>query len=150
MEAGTIHRTKPLLEQVIPHMMQRSSRLPQGRLNDHDGAVRCEKRQELANNRSPLCRGIYRCREQFIETVRHDNEVIGPAPHNLLTKIAFEGMFQIALETAETFAGYPHPLAIGLPQPLRVPQWCGRSIGSQDRHSFCPLRAALPQPIQQG
>jgi hypothetical protein len=103
-------------------MMQRSSRLPQGRLDDHDGAVRREERQELRDNRSTLCRGIYRCRKQFIEAVRHDNEVIRPAPHNLHTKIAFERMFQVALDTPEMFAGYSNLLAIGLPQPFRVPQ----------------------------
>src|SRR6267143_2976943 len=131
MQAGTIDRTKALLEQVITHMMQRSSRLPQRRLDNHDGAVRCEKRQELRDNYSTLCRGIDRCRKQFIEAVRHDNEVIRPASHNLLTKIAFERMFQITLDTPETFAGYSDLLAIGLPQPFRVAQWCMGRIGSQ-------------------
>ena len=101
MQAGTIDRTEALLEQVIAHLMQCPGRLPQGRLDDHDGAVRCEKRQELCDNRSTLCRGIDRCRKQFIETVRHDNQVIWPAPHNLLAKIAFERMLQIALDTPE-------------------------------------------------
>ena len=128
-------------------MMQRSSRLPQGRLDDHDGAVRCEKRQELRDNHSTLCRGIDRSRKQFIEAVRHDNEVIRPAPHNLLTEIAFERMFQVALDTPETFAGYSDLLAIGLPQLLRLPQWCVGRIAGQYRHRFRPLGVAMPQPI---
>src|SRR5580765_4463934 len=124
MQAGTINRTKALLEQLIADLMQCPSRLPHGRLDDHDGAARCEIRQELCNNRSTLCRGIDRCRKQFIETVRHDNEVIWPAPHNLLAKIAFEWMLQIALDTPEARNGYSNLLAIGLPQPLRVLQRC--------------------------
>jgi hypothetical protein len=83
-------------------MMQRPSRLPQCRLDDHDGPVRCEERQELCDNRSTLGRGIDHCRKQFIEAIRHDHEVIRPAPHNLLTKIAFERMFQIALDTPKS------------------------------------------------
>src|SRR6267143_3761724 len=102
MQTGTIDRTKALLEQVITHMMQRSSRLPQGRLDDHDGAVRCEKRQKLRDNRSTRFRRVGRCRKQFIETIRHDNEVIRPTPHNLLAEIAFERMFQIALDTPKS------------------------------------------------
>src|SRR5467141_1787647 len=121
MQAGTIDRTKALLEQVVTHMMQCSSRLPQSRLDNHDGAVRCEKRQELRDNHSTLCRGIDQCRKQFIETVRHDNEVIRPASHNLFTKIAFERMFHVAIDTPETFAGYYNLLAIGLPQHFRIP-----------------------------
>ena len=139
METGTIHRTKALLEQVITHAMQRSGRLPQGRLDDHDGTVRCEKWQKLRDNRSTLDRGIDRCRKQFIETVRHDNEVIWPAPHNLLAEIAFERMFQVTLDTPETFAGYSNLLAIGLPQPLRVLQWCDRLYATADRKTSMRL-----------
>jgi hypothetical protein len=102
-------------------MMQRSSGPLQCRLDNHDGAVRCEERQKLRDNYSTLCRRIDRCRKQFIEAVRHDNEVIRSATHNLGTKVAFERMFQIALDTPETFAGYSDLLAIGLPQSLRVP-----------------------------
>src|SRR5580765_5483114 len=101
MQTGTIDRTEALLEQVIAHLVQRSGRLPHGRLYDHDGAVWCKKRQELRDNRSALCRGIDRCRKQFIETIRHDNQVIGPTPHNLFAKIAFERMLQITLDAAE-------------------------------------------------
>jgi hypothetical protein len=102
MQTRTIDGTNALLEQVITHMMQRSSRLPQCRLNDQDGAVRCEERQELRHNRSALCGGIDRCRKQFIEAVRHDNQIIGPAPHNLLAEITLERMFQVALDTPKS------------------------------------------------
>jgi hypothetical protein len=102
MQTGTIDRTQALLEQVITHMMQRTSRLPQGRLDDHDGAVRCEKRQELRDNHRTLCWGIDRCKKQFIEAVRHDNKVVRPTPHNLFSQIAFERMFQVALDTPKS------------------------------------------------
>lgn len=150
MQARTIDCTEALFEQVIAHMMQPSSRLPQGRLDDHDSAVRCEKWQKLADNRSPLCRRVGRGREQFIQAIRHDHEIIRPAPHYLLTKVAFEWILQIALDTAETCVGYSHLLTIGIPQPFRITQWCVGCIDSQDLYSFRPIRTAMPQPIQQG
>src|ERR1044071_6962695 len=136
MQAGAIDRTKVLLEQVIAYLMQRAGRLPQSRLDDHDGAVRCEKRQELSDNRSAPYQRIDRWRKQFIEAVRHNNQIIRPAPHNLLTKITLERMFQIALDTSETCVGYSNLVAVGLPQSLRVLQGCVGRIGSQDRYSF--------------
>ena len=81
-----------------------------------------EKRQELPDNRSSLCRRIGRCRKQFVEAVRHDHEVIGPTPHNLLTEIPFERMFQIALDATKALAGYSNLMAVGLPQSLRILQ----------------------------
>ena len=85
--------------------------------------MRCEKRQKLANNRSPLCRGIGRRCKQFIEAICHDDEVIGSALRNLLAEIAFERMFQIAPKAPKACAGYSNLLTIGIPQILCLLQW---------------------------
>src|SRR4026207_1043777 len=118
MQAGTIDCAKVLLKQVITQLVQLSSRLLQCRFYDHDGAVRREKRQELADNRSPLCRRIGCCRKPIAAGGCEDHEIIGRTPHKLLTEIPFERMFQIALDVTKACAGYSHLLAIGLPQSL--------------------------------
>jgi hypothetical protein len=120
MQAGTVDRAKTLLEHMIACMMQRSCCLLQCWLDDHDGTVRGKERQKLRHNRSTLRGGIDRRRKQFIETIRQNNEVIWPMTHNLFTKVAFEWMFQVALDTPETFAGYSYLPTIGLPQFPRV------------------------------
>src|SRR5512141_2929281 len=107
---------------MIAHLMQRSGRLPQGRLDDHDGAVRGKKWQELADHRSSLYRRICRGRKQFIQGICDEDEIIRPAPYKLLTKVALERMFQVTLDTSEDWARYSDLLTIGLPQPLRVMQ----------------------------
>ncbi len=144
MQAGAIDGTEALFEQAIAHLMQPSGRLPQSRLDDHDGAVRCEKRQKLSDNRSPLCRRVNRCREQFIQTIRHNDEIIRPAPHNLLTEIPFQWMLQVALHTAKACVGYSNLVAVGLPQFLSILQRGLGRIGRQDRYRLRPFRTAMP------